>query len=235
MFLNVFFYFTLLASGVTTAAAAEWVTPTSASISFNLFRNGTHIGIIQENFEIKDGAYRATSEARAIGLFALAQRHPITYTSTGESNKDGLRPLRFEGRRNNAVTIAEFDWQSDKLTMNHDGQVQTVPLSRATQDRLSIMYHLMHLVQTKPRTIEFTMTTARKLDRYRYEVNANVAVDTPLKRLTTLHLVKQREPGDTQTEIWLAPEFHNLPVKVLNIEDDGVRYEQVVTRLEFKL
>ena len=49
------------------------------------------------------------------------------------------------------------------------------------------------------------------------------------------HLVKQREQGDAQTEIWLAPEFHNLPVKVLIVEDDGVRYEQVVTRLDVKL
>ncbi len=235
MFLNKFLYFILLAASLSAAAAAELATPTSASISFNLFRNGTHIGIIHENFEIKDGAYRATSEAKAIGLFALAQRHPILYISTGESTKDGLRPVRFEGRRNNIVATAEFDWKSDKLTMSYDGQVHTAPLSHATQDRLSIMYHLMHLVQSKPRTLEFNMTTARKLDRYRYEVNADVAVDTPLKRLSTLHLVKQREPGNAHTEIWLAPEFHNLPVKVLNIEDDGVRYEQVVTRLEFKL
>ena len=232
---NLYFFALTAATLVTAAGAAEFAAPAAASISFNLFRNGTHIGTIQENFEIKDGVYRATSEAKAIGLFALAQRHPVLYTSTGDSTKDGLRPVRFEGRRNNTLAIAEFDWKSDKLTMNYDGQVQTAPLSHATQDRLSIMYHLMHLVQSKPRTIEFNMTTARKLDRYRYDVNADVTVDTPLKRLNTLHLVKRREQGDTQTEIWLAPEFHNLPVKVLNIEEDGVRYEQVVTRLEFKL
>jgi hypothetical protein len=212
-------------------------TPAAASISYQLIRNGTPIGVISENFEVKDGAYTVTSVATATGLLALAQRRPVTYTSTGDSTKQGLRPARFEGRRGNAVVTAEFDWKSDTLTMIHDGLNQTVALPPATQDRLSIMYQLMHLVQIQPqplRTVEFTMTSGRKIDRYRYDVNVDVAVDTPLKRLTTLHLVKQREAGDTQTEIWLAPEFHYLPVKIVIVEDDGVRYEQVVTRLEVK-
>ena len=216
------------------ASSALAATPTSVSVSYNLFRNGTHVAIVNEHFEIKDGIYRATSEARAVGLLALAQRRPVTYVSTGESTKDGLRPARFEGSRNNTSVSAAFDWESDTLTLIHDGLNQTLPLPRATQDRLSLMYQLMHLVQNKPRTVEFSMTNGRKLDRYRYHVAADVLIDTPLKRLNTLHLVKQREPEDTQTEIWLAPEFHYLPVKLLIVEDDGVRYEQVVTRLDLK-
>jgi hypothetical protein len=79
------------------------------------------------------------------------------------------------------------------------------------------------------------MTTGRKFDRYRYDVHQDVVIDTPLKRITTLHLAKQRDQNDSHTEIWLAPEFHYLPVKVLIVESDGVRYEQIVTRLDVKL
>jgi hypothetical protein len=121
MILLRFFCITLL-TAVATATASCAATPTSASISYNLLRNGTHIGVISENFEIRNGAYSATSEATAIGLFALAQRRPIIYTSTGESSKDGLRPTRFESRRNNSVSTADFDWKSDKLTMTHDAR-----------------------------------------------------------------------------------------------------------------
>jgi hypothetical protein len=78
------------------------------------------------------------------------------------------------------------------------------------------------------------MATGRKLDRYRYAITPDVVIDTPLKRLSTLHLVKQREQDDTGTEIWLAPEFHYLPVRVVIVESDGVRYEQVATRVEAK-
>jgi hypothetical protein len=52
--------------------------------------------------------------------------------------------------------------------------------------------------------------------------------------MTTLHLVKQREPGDSETEIWLAPQHRYLPVKMLIVESNGTRYEQVTTRLEVK-
>ena len=230
--------FLLLVILTATATAATAATPTAVAISYNLFRNGTHIGVINENFEIKNGVYSATSEATAIGLFALAQRRPIIYTSTGESTKDGLRPARFEGRRNNSVSTAEFDWKSDKLTMTHDGVNQVVALPAATQDRLSAMYQLTYLVQAKPRTaniVEMPMTTGRKFDRYRYDVHQDVIIDTPLRRLTTLHLAKQRDQNESHTEIWLAPEFHYMPVKVVIIENDGVRYEQVVTRLDVKL
>jgi len=222
----------ILAGGVAITSAA---TPTAASISYNLFRNGVQIGVINERFEIKDGTYTATSEATAIGLFALAQRGPITYTSAGDVTKEGLRPTHFEGRRNNAVATAAFDWKSEKLTMAHSGLNQTVALPPATQDRLSAMYQLMYLVQSKPRILEFSMTTGRKLDNYRYDVAADVVIDTPLKRLTTLHLAKQRDQNESHTEVWLAPEYHYLPVKVVIIESDGVRYEQLATRLDVKL
>ncbi len=224
---------TAFAAGLCVAA-----TPVAASISYNLLRNGTHIGVINENFEIKDGAYIATSVATAIGLFALAQRRPITYSSAGEATREGLRPTRFEGRRNNTTATADFDWKTDKLTMTHDGVNQTVALPPATQDRLSAMYQFMHLVQNKPgaaTTVEMPMTTGRKLDRYRYDINPDVVIDTPLKRLTTLHLAKQRDQNDSHTEIWLAPEYHYLPVKIVIVESDGVRYEQVVTRLDVRL
>ena len=225
----------VLCALASSAAVGMAATPVAASISYNLFRNGIHIGVINENFEIKDGAYRATSEGVAIGLFALAQRGPLTYTSTGESTKEGLRPTRFEGRRNNALAIAEFDWKSDKLTMTHSGLNQTVALPPATQDRLSAMYQFMYLVQAKPRTVEMPMTNGRKLDLYRYDVDPDVVIDTPLKRINTVHLTKQRDQNESHTEVWLAPEYHYLPVKVIIVESDGVRYEQVATRLDVKL
>lgn len=219
-----------------TALAVQAATPASVSISYNLFRNGTHIGVINETFEIKDGTYRAVSQATAIGIFALAQRRPITYASTGEViASEGLRPLAFEGHRNNSASRAEFDWKAGKLNLLFDGQKAAHDLPHATQDRLSVMYQFMYRMPAKPRVLEFAMTNGRKLDLYRYDVTPDVLIDTPLKRMNTLHLVKQREADDSRAEIWLAPEFHYLPVKVLIVEDDGVRYEQVVTRIDARL
>ena len=78
------------------------------------------------------------------------------------------------------------------------------------------------------------MTNGRKIDRYRYSVAPDVTIDTPYRRLDTVHLVKQREPNETATEIWLAPELNFVTAKLLIVEEDGVRYEQLLTRLEVR-
>ena len=52
--------------------------------------------------------------------------------------------------------------------------------------------------------------------------------------MNTLRLVKQREPDDNGVEVWLAPERNFFPVKLLILENDGSKFEQVITQLEFK-
>ena len=216
------------------ALPAGAAAPASAEITYNLFRNNILLGTITETFATKDGTYRATSEARASGLLALLQREPVRFSSVGDLTKDGLRPQRFEGRQSGKSMSADFDWPGAKLTLEHDGLNHTLTLPAGAQDRLSIMYQLMFSVQKKTPFMDFAMTNGRKLEKYRYSAQPSVTIDTPFKRLDTIHLVKQREADDTGTEIWIAPEYGNVPVKVLIIEDDGVRYEQVVTKLDIK-
>ena len=242
MILNIIFYrycfvFLLALAGGSASAAASVpsIAPASATITYNLFRNGIQLGIVTEHFVVKDGAYRATSEARATGLFALLQREPVLYVSVGELTKNGLRPQRFEGRHAGKSMSADFDWPGSKLTLIHDGLNHALPLPPGAQDRLSIMYQLMFAVRAKAPYMDFAMTNGRKLEHYRYSARPDVTIDTPFKRLSTIHLVKQREADDSGTEIWIAPEYGNVPVKVLIIEDDGVRYEQIATRVDVTL
>jgi len=224
-----------LAGAPGVAPVAHAAAPTSATITYNLFRNGIMLGTITEQFEIKDGQYRASSEARATGLFALAQREPARYLSTGTVTKDGLRPQRFEGHHRGRSLSADFDWAAKKLTLVHDGLNHALALPAGAQDRLSIMYQLMFLVAGKPSVLDVNVTNGRKLSHYRYAVQGEVTIDTPFKRLNTVHFVKQHAPDESGTEVWIAPEYGNVPVKVLIIEDDGDRFEQVATRVDVKL
>lgn len=97
-----------------------------------------------------------------------------------------------------------------------------------------MMYQFMFRRFQDPRRLDFAMTNGRKLDRYRYLIRAGVEIDTPLGRMKTLHLVKQREPDEDGAEIWLAPEHHYLPVRMLIEEKNGSRYEQIIVKLELK-
>lgn len=219
-----------LGMALVTRAAA----PSSAHITYNLTRNGVMLGTITERFEVKDGLYRASSEARATGLFALAQREPARYLSSGAVTAEGLRPLRFEGHHRGRSLAADFDWSAKKLTLNHDGQNHALALPAGAQDRLSIMYQLMFLAQRKVNLLEVNVTNGRKLSQYRYAVRSDVTIDTPFKRLNTIHFVKQHAPDESGTEVWIAPEYGNVPVRVLIVEEDGDRFEQIATRVEVR-
>ena len=231
-----FFTFLLCIPAVLACAAAH-AAPSAVHATYNVMRNGLHIADVTEHYEVKDNTYSIFSDSKAVGLFALAQRGAVTVLSRGEITRTGLRPVHFDARRgsNEARRVtADFDWKTAILKMQFDGRSETAALSAGTQDRLSIMYQFMHTPPVKSRTFEFFMTNGRKIDRYRYSVTPDVTIDTPYRRLVTTHLVKLREPDESGTEIWLAPEIHFLPVRLLIIEEDGVRYDQLLTRIDVK-
>ena len=63
------------------------------------------------------------------------------------------------------------------------------------------------------------MTNGRKLDHYRYTISPASRSTRPLGRMTTLHLVKQHQPDESGTEIWIAPQHRYLPVKLLVLDE----------------
>jgi hypothetical protein len=228
---------TILLALAGVCGAAESGVPQAISASYEVSRNGRRVAVMNETFEANDGGYRIVSESHAVGLLALLERQPLRLTSSGRLTAAGLRPQLFEGKRGDAdprKVRADFDWQGKQLTIARDGRTDTLPLPPGTQDRLSAMYQFMFLVPDRSQKLEFSMTNGRKLDQYRYTVRSGVEIETRLGRMSTVHLVKQRRPDESGTEIWLAPHHRYLPIKLLILEEDGSRYEQVLTKLEIK-
>ncbi len=216
-------------------AATAIAAPQTVQARYEVSLNGAPVGLMQDVFEIRDGRYSIVSETHATGVLALVQRRPARVTSSGEVDRSGLRPLTFEATRGNSDARrvrADFDWTAHTLTLNHDGRSETAALPPGAQDRLSVMYQFLFLNADQVRDLKFAMTNGRKIDQYRYANGPDTALDTPMGRLAVIHLVKQRAPGDTATEIWLAREHAMLPVKMRIIEDDGSRYEQVIVKID---
>ena len=223
--------------GVAIPCAAATPPPQTISAGYDVFRNGLHIAIMSETFEARDGGYRITRDSEAVGLLALFIREPLRVVSSGRLTASGLQPQYFEGKRNDADprrARADFDWPAMQLTLTRDGRTDTLKLPPATQDLLSTMYQFMYVELEKQRRFELSMTNGRKLDHFLYTINRGVEIDTPIGRMTTIHLVKEHRPDESGTEIWIAPQHRNLPVKMLILEEDGARYEQIITKLEIK-
>jgi len=213
-------------------------TPRAVKATYNGYMNGMAVGVMSEVFETSDQGYRIISETKPLGLAVFVQRQPLRFESRGQMSRRGLKPTHFEARRNAAdppQVAADFDWVSGQLTLKHAGKVESLPLAAGTQDRLSVMYQFMFMgLGTSSSAVEFPMTNGRKLDHYRYSVTPGVELDTPIGRLKTLHLAKVREPGESNAEVWLSTAHKNFPVKMIIVERDGVRYEQVIQSLELR-
>ena len=218
-------------------AAAAPPVPQSVSASYNVLRNGGHVAVMHESFEASEDSYRIVSESHAVGLLALFAPQPLRVTSSGRLTGAGLAPQHFEGKRGENDTRqvrAEFDWEEEQLKLLRSDRTEILPLPPGTQDQLSIMYQFMFLAPDRPQLLHLSRTNGRRLEQHRYTVRTGVEIETPLGRMTTVHLVRQHLPDESGVEVWLAPQHHYLPMKLLILDDDGARYEQIITKLEIK-
>lgn len=223
----------LALTGLQTSSHAA--TPGAISASYNVLLNGLPIAVINERFETKNNTYRIVSESNTTGLLALFRKQSAILASRGQITGNGLQPEYFEGHNGDGDArrvSAAFDWPEKRLTLRYDGRTETAELPPGTQDRVSLMYQFMFVAFDRLRHLDVAMTNGRKIDQYRYSITPGVDIDTPLGRMKTLHLVKERLPHESAAEVWLAPQHHFFPVKVLIVEKDGTHYEQILTKLE---
>ncbi len=233
MFRTVFALTIWAAVSVAIAAAP----PAAVKAEYAVYKDALHIASVEETYEKNGEQYRIESDSNPAGLLAMFVRTRIKVRSSGTVTPAGLQPDKLDyGRLDDASKNvgAVFDWRARKLHLNYDGRTETLPLVPGMQDRLSVMYQFMFVTPEKIRLLEFPMTNGKKIENYRYELAGTETLDTPLGKLKTLHLVKQREPGENGTEVWLAADRNLFPVKLLILENDGSKYEQVITRLDIK-
>ena len=220
-----------------TLAPACGAAPGSVAAGYHLFRDGLHVATVDETFQNSGGKYQIASATNPAGMLKRLFRSQIRMQSSGTVTSSGLRPQSYDyGRLDDASknVRAEFDWDAGQLRMSYEGRQESAPLPPGAQDRLSLMYQFMFMRPAGQTPVTVAMTNGRKIESYRYDVAGRETIDTPLGKINTLHLVRQREAGDNTVEVWLAPERQFMPVKVLIVENDGAKFEQVITRLEFK-
>ena len=198
--------------------------PQRVVIRFTLFKGlkGLRVGRAEQNWIVDGERYTISSVVEATGLFSLFASGKYIQLSQGALAPDGLKPFDYRAERGQAADktdTARFDWNAMTLALASGGNKQTLKLPEGTQDLLSFMYQLA-FAPPQGSVVRMTVTNGRKLDSYAYWV-VEEALDTPMGKLNTLHLGKQREEGEKDTEVWLAADYHYLPVKISQIDQDG--------------
>jgi hypothetical protein len=198
------------------AAAAVAAPPQRVEIVYELARNGSAVAEVTERLEHDGRSYRLQETWRGKGIYAL--RGEAVRSSAGAVAVDGLRPVSFEDRRSGRETRqASFDPAAATPTL-------------LRQDRLSFVWTFAFAPPRAAATVG--VTDGKSATRYTYEPAGRERVKTPAGEFDALKLVKRRDnPQDRATELWLAADRGYLPVKLVIVDKDGSRIEQVAVRV----
>ena len=191
--------------------------PPQFELVYTVFRGeeGMLVGKTTHTWRVANQQYLLTSSTEASGLFSLFYGGRYLLTSRGELGANGLRPVSFwiqRGQSGERSEFAEFDWEAKSLQYGKYDERRNVALADGTQDQLSVFYQL---ALTAPHNGRFKMalTTGRKFNQYEYQVIGEEIIDTPLGPLKTQHLARVVQESGGNADIWLAVDYHYLPVR----------------------
>jgi hypothetical protein len=201
---------------------------------FEVTRGGDSgvLGVTQITFNmsLRRNSYQLTSITEAKGVASLFLSKLEQY-SEGTVNEEGLKPNYYAyqyGGNSEKNQYANLLWSDGVIEMTSKKGKKSEPLPEGTQDFLSFMYQFMF---TPPlNSMQITMTNGKYLRTYTYSFEGEETINTKLGELKTLHLLKSGDNHE-KTEIWLALDYQNIPVKIRKTEKSGEVLEQTATAI----
>lgn len=178
-----------------------------------------------------DSHYQLNFVVEAKGLAAIFLPD-LLQTSEGLLTKTGLQPTSYTykfGDKEDKARKAMFDWQSKTLQLTTNKGLATVPLLDGAQDQLSFMYQFMYVAPLQQ--MQLNITNGKKLSEYNYTFEGEDLVLSSLGEIKAFHIVHAGKDDDEKTELWLAIDYQNIPIKIRKTEKGGKVYEFIANQI----
>lgn len=191
-------------------------------------------GVASFRWNRRGALYEIESSIQATGFLASAFAGVIHQQSKGLITDEGLRPQRFSIRRGEGeAELAEFKRESNALSLKRSGNTRTLPLSESMQDMQSFLFQLAydapHLTENGEK-LDIVVTNARKVYRYQFRKLGTETLETRFGAVETIRLLSEAANPEDQYEVWLAPGYFYLPVR-LKYYIGRFEVEQLATRV----
>jgi hypothetical protein len=212
--------------------------PEHAEIRYTLYKgqDGFPVGKAVHTWKREGKSYSITQIAEASGIVSLFYSGRHVQISQGVITASGMQPDSYwvqRGQHADKTDSAKFDWSDRQLTFGTGSDTRTVRLPDGTQDLLSFLYQLAFAPPLEGST-RLHITTGRKLGNYGYESRGEETLETPIGPIKTLRIAQLRQEGEENTEIWLATEYHYLPLKIRFTDKQGSVMEQTAAAIDIK-
>lgn len=182
-----------------------------------------------------DTRYEIDGSVEANGFLATMFVGRIEQNSQGVVTESGLRPTKFSLKRGETTAeTADFQWAAKKIRHQRTRSEHVQDLTDNSQDLLSFIFQFAYEFPEKlnaPGRVTFSITNARKLDKYEFRIVGDEKLTLPMGPANTVHLIRQTGDPTETYEAWLDRDRHFLPVKLRFMLGGRVQVEQIAVSL----
>lgn len=218
-------------------AAAAHSLPRRGRISFTLYYGAErfYVGTSVQSWDAGADTYLLASEAETGGIVDVFWSQRMRYMSRGKITPAGLQPESFLASRTrrgrNEAAQARFDWSTGSLQYGYAREQKSAPLPAGTQDLMSFVFQYV-LAPPVPGRYRVPITTGTRFEVYEIVVSGEERIETPLGTLRAMPVRQLPHPGQESIEVWLAADYHHLPVRIRHFDRQGnVAGEQVANEI----
>jgi hypothetical protein len=210
-------------------AAAHAAPASHVELACEVSWNGSVVADVNYALDHDGKSYSLVERWKGRGIYGLIGE--AKRTSRGTIGAGGLRPLYYEDARTaRATATARFDWDAKSLTLEFRQGPQQRPMPEHAQDRLSFLFSFAFNAPGK-RPVEFKVVDGKGIADYVFDVAGREPLKVPAGEFEALRLVERTVKPGENNEVWLDPARSYLPVRVLVVQKDGTRIDQVAVRI----
>lgn len=209
--------------------AADSLPP--ATIGYDVYRDGFGFAIGRSEHRIERpeaSTYRITTSWETTGLAALFKRVTVYHRSEGQMVSGSLQPISYHTWRSDKKkeARADFDWSAMRVSLITGVE----PFVPGTYDPVSVFYQIPLVSRDAPYAVKVA-NGKRQFDLSIERVGAESFKLADGKSIPVTHWRATEARGDI-TDLWLAAEYANYPVKIQYTDREGTVYRQVAKTIQ---
>lgn len=213
---------------------AEPVTPAPFEAEYTLYSKGFEVAHIKREFRpLADGTYVYQSKSHPVGVLALWRDDVITERSHWRRTESDFQPIKYTyehsgGNEKNRNVQVDFNWSDNIVRMQVNEDRWQMELEPETLDKMLYQLAMMRDLQLGKQNIRYRIADGGKMKSYDFERLGSESVETPYGEFQTMKVERHRDDTERETILWCAEKLGYLPVKVLNVEPDGLKTTAVL-------
>jgi hypothetical protein len=181
------------------------------------------------------GRYDFASSTKARLILRLAAPKPVTENSRFEIDAGRLVPLSFayedgsrKGEDNYSVA---FDPAAGEIRINSSAGPRILPFEADVLDRGSLQVALMRDLASCRHPGPYRYTDDEAVKTYEYERLDDRNATTAIGDVRTVRFAQQRDGSSRRTILWLAPDYHYVPVRIEQMDDGEIETVFIIDKL----